>query len=258
MKPLQLTLISILVFLSSLVAADLADFDKRYADHVSALEKKLADEQKAIDRAYLGALMRLDEELKADGDLEAILVVREEARRVGKDEMVMSDHPKLAALQGKVKEAKEKNTLKYDRDYSTFTKQYITYLNQTARQLTTQDKVEEAITFKARADELTADPVYIAAHKRVSDFSAAVDASGAEDGGPKKNQKQILSDAVEAPKTEAGAAFLKTPAVYVKGKEPEGRAQRVKTYTTGAQYSGSKYFIPIVEQIEEKETDTYR
>jgi len=157
-----------------------------YAKEQGKLSKELATRRKAVMRVYGEKLAVLEKHYQRAGELEFVLAVRSERSRFDGDRTIEvtagSDLPAaLRQLQRDCRETLDAAQLENSRTLIRLTDRYVSHLEGLVKQLTRDNKMEQALNVRQEVEAVKVGEAYQAAVFAVADHDAAAGRRVADD-----------------------------------------------------------------------------
>ena len=155
---------------SSTTANDVPTLKKIYTEQRAKLKQSYIDALKAAPETYLQGLTALESTHQKDGNLDGVLLARKEKLRFTEEKSMpspLSKDPDIQALQTRFQNTKDEAATQTRERFVELSDKYLARLDQLKRSLTSQNKIQEAITAQDEITRVNADPKLIAARKHM-------------------------------------------------------------------------------------------
>ena len=227
----------------------LDEMRNRFSAAVSTSEGEIDKQLKSLKRNYLEALFRYEAEVKRDGDLDGLKIVRDEIQRVDSSETytpsMKTGLPRLEYLASVMGMEMDKIYVEEAQKISTLIENITSYSEKQVVELTRQGDLQGALAMREWSNGLRSQP-------KVADLLRKGKQSTAR-ASNNENLPRLLRGKPATVIRDKREKFQGTPMVYAVGSQPDGKEKRIREERTTAAASGMTTFQAKLGLIEEKE-----
>lgn len=203
----------------------LEECDRRFNEQLDLLKQQHREKVEGMQRSYLAALLRFENEAKQRGDLTGVQAARREIGRVEDleklstlDEFEPSDHERIRHMRGVMRERLDAFGLERAQGVAGLADSVGEYVDRTSMELTQQNKIDQAVAWRKWSEKLDENQEVLIANRKL-------------------NRRQAVRKA-ENPPPRAGDNLhdaLKGTPVKLKDGPPEGFPDRAAAYRGGSE-----------------------
>lgn len=230
----------------------LEEFNQRYKQELGKITQSREAQTQALKIKYMGALLRLENQAKTQGNLDLLQATRAEITRIEQEENIADETdmpPELQDLHQVVVNLNREHIKTESEAVVKLVDNLKSYADSRSVDATRQNDIPQAVAWQKWASDVGNDALVSRAYETVN--------RPQKDAGSGDNPQNNVHESVQGTPTqiieEKANEFVGSPRVYRKGKEPEGNEKRIRGSTPSMQGAGNTLLTGTLTLIEEKD-----
>lgn len=228
-------------------------FNQRFEQELSKIIEVQETQTRELNIKYMGALLRLENQAKSQGNLELVQAARAEITRVeNNQELEVFGNPVPTELKD-MQQVMQNMILQYRKQQSDAVVKLVEslkpYADSRSVEATRQNDIAQAVAWRDWEKNLSENDVIQRAYARMEKGQTS---GNNQERNTADHHAAVQGKVAEIKETKAND-FSSSPSIFRKGMEPDGREKRISTSTPSMQGAGNTQLTGTLVLIEEKD-----